>query len=445
MAFHNWDVEADESFVPEADPALREMKRKAGAAILQDISLHTYWANTMGQTHSPGNYDLLKKELEDNMTGLMRTRMCYRELEEFMVVLGYANTDIRQCFKTMTGVDPVKMEFMRHEDVKSTPMSIPCYSLAWGIPRKKSSGAAYFAQPAAGLFSVYLQVDDMTRREVGTFLSQEEAMTYMKPLVSHLHRYDMPAKEAAEEALEALHDEPTKREYMVMANAFHSQRQRGTFDFVIAKRMIEDSIYSGVLTEAEGQTLYDMHVVAAPSPAQTTDTKPATHEEAPKESPDLDYRQDTADVRDEVERTTPQDFFTSVLPDRMDTITPQHIKDVLTYVSHREKDMAEFDIKLHSLEYMKHESVKTLVETNPDGGRPVGPPRATVSVILEIKDKTLPEDHSRKYALAVFFVNPDGDIGTSDSVKGEDDIIYGFSEDGLRQYFSRDRMVRGEA
>jgi hypothetical protein len=300
--------------------------------------------------------------------------------------------------------------------------------------------------PAAGLFSVYLQVDDMTRKEVATFLSADEALGYMTALVKHVHRYDLPAQEAADQALEPLHDEPTKREYVVMANAFYSQRKRGTFDQDIAERMIEDAVYSGTLTKEEGQTLYDLHVESAPqSPAQTTDTKPATHEQAPKESPDMDYRQDTGDVRDEVERTTPQDFFMSVLPDRMDTITPQHIKDVLTYVSHREKDMSEFDIKLHSLEYMKHESVKTLMETNPDGGRPMGPPRATISIILEIKDKTLPEDHSRKYALAVFFVNPDGDIGTSDSVKGEDDIIYGFSEDGLRQYFSRDRMVRGQA
>jgi hypothetical protein len=127
----------------------------------------------------------------------------------------------------------------------------------------------------------------------------------------------------------------------------------------------------------------------------------------------------------------------------MDQITPEHIKNVLTYVSHRQKDMAEFDVKLHSLEYMKHETPQVLVETNPANGRPSGPPRATISVILEIKDKTLPADKSRKFCLSVFFISPDGEVGTSDSVKGEDDIIYGFSEDGLRQYFSKERMAGG--
>lgn len=445
MAFHAWQVEEDDSFVPQSDTAIAALERKAGAAVMQDLGLRTYWANTCGKTKYPGVYHLYKKELEENLCALMRTRMAYRELEEFMVVLGYEAGDIRECFQELTGVDPVRMEYLRQEDVNQTPASIPWYNLGWGTSKKKGDGQCYFAVPSAGGLSVvYRQVDDMTRREVASFLTKNEALNYLEAFVKKVHRYDMPAAEQAESALEPVKEESTKPQYMAMADYLWGQRKKGLLDEGTAKKAVVDAVYSGTLTESEGKDLIDLYVTAAPPETQPAAPNAPGHEASPKESTDLDYRQDSGDVRNEVERSTPQEFFESVLPDRMDTVTPQHIKDVLGYVSHRGKDMTEFDIRLHSLEYMKHEAPKSLVETNPESGRPSGPPRATISVILEIQDRTLPKEHSRKYALSVFFVNPDGDIGTSDSVKGEDDIIYGFSEDGLRQYFSRDRMVRGQ-
>jgi hypothetical protein len=444
MGFSNWQVEADESFVPEADPAIAALKRKGGAAILQDIQLNTYWANTVGATayHSP-HYNLYLEELKENMLCMMRTRATYREIEEFMVVLGYETTSIRDCFRRLTGIDPVKMEYMRQSDVNNTPANIPWYNMGWGMSKKKGDGESYFVMPASdNLYTVFCQVDDMQRSEVGSFIRPEEALEYLKAFVKKVHRYDLPAQEQAADHLEPLREESTKKEYRVFADHLWDLGRKGLLDTEWALRTISDAVTSGTLTVAEGEDLLNIYVQAAPPEAQDP---VAPHKTSPKETPVLDYRQDTADVNDELDRSTPQDFFKSVLPDRMDAITPEHIKDVLTYVTHRGKDMTEFDIHLHSLEYMKHEIPQVLVETNPDTGRPAGPPKATVSVILEVMDRTLPNDHNRKYALAVFFVNPDGDVSTSDSVKGEDDIIYGFSEDGLRQYFSRDRMMRGGA
>lgn len=445
MAFHHWQVEEDAGFTPESDPIINKMmKREAGAAVIQDISLNTYWANTVGKTKYPGNYQLYLSELSENMCGLMKTRMAYREIEDFMVTLGYELGDIRKIFRELTGLDPVKLEFMRQEDVNKTPGNIPWYNLAWGMSRKKDV-QSYFVMPGAGdFYTVFAQVGDMDRKEVGSFLLPEEAVEYLKPLVHRVHRYDMPACEQVCEAMEPMKQEPEKQQYRVLANHLWDLRSKGSLDTATAEKMVADAVFSGSLTEDEGKMMLDLYVYAAPpdAPAQhavPTDTAPATY----KESPSLDYKQDGADVEREVERVTPQDFFESVLPDRLDSIVPQHLKDVLSFVSHKQKDMSEFEVKLHSLEYMKHESPKALVETNPESGRPSGPPRATVSVILEIEDKTLSKGTGRKFALAVFFVNPDGEIGTSDSLKGEDDIIYGFSEDGLRQYFSRERMVRG--
>jgi len=370
--------------------------------------------------------------------------MSYLQLEEFMTVLGYEAGDIRKCFRECTGLDPQKLEYQRQQHVNLQPANIPWYTIAWGFSKKKTDAQAYFIMPGeAGLFKVFAQVDDMNRKEVGVFLLENEAVEYLKAFCSKVYRYDQPVKDQVDFALSTWKDESDKKEYMVLANHFYDLRQKGGMDVAWCESAVADAVQGGALTEGEGQDLLDLYVHAGPEEA-ADQIKTEEAPTGPKQSPDLEYKQDTMNVQDEVERTTPSDFFRSVLPDRMDTITPEHIKEVLSYVSHRGKDMSEFEVKLHSLEYQRHEAPKTLVETNPDTGRPSGPPRATVAVILEVSDNTLPKGQNRKYALAVFFVNPDGEIGTSDSVKGEDDIIYGFSEDGFRQYFARDRMVRGE-
>ena len=147
--------------------------------------------------------------------------------------------------------------------------------------------------------------------------------------------------------------------------------------------------------------------------------------------------QDDKNVEDELKKRTPQDFFQSSLPDRIEEIATEHVKDVLTYISNRGSDLEGFEVGLHSLQYLKHEAPKVIGPQIPESSELQGPPRATISAILEIKSSGLQAGHNKKFALAVFFVNSNGAVTTSDSVKGEDDIIYGFTTEGLTQYFSR--------
>lgn len=444
MSFSWHEVEQDETFVQEADPEIRKaMKREAGASVLQDIALNTYYANTGGKTYYPGTYHLYLKELCDNLCKLMCTKMTYKQMEEFLVVLGYEASDIRKAFEDQTGFDPAKLEFQRLEDVKNTPANIPWYNLGWGWAKKKSDKSSYFIMPyRGGVATLFRQVDDMTREEVGNFATLDEAREYAKNLVQRLHVYDIPACDQVKEAVEPMKAEPEKKEYMVMANYLYDLGKKGQLDKEAALEMIERSITSGILTQDEGQSLVDLYVEAAPPGVDDSTPQTERRMDRPTEIADPDYQQETSDVTEEVENTTPQDFFQSALPDRLDQITSQHVKDVMSYIARRQKDIEEFEIGLHSLRYIKHETPRALVDLNPDHGRPSGPPRATVSVVLEVMDRTLPKDSNLKYALAVFFVAPDGDVGTSDSLKGEDDVIYGFSEEGLQQYFLKDRAGR---
>lgn len=439
--FNHNDIADDDSFCYEADPMLQKaMKKTASAQVLQDIGLNVYYANTAGGARHEGIRHLLLKELGENMGELMRTRLSYREMEEYLSVVGYEIGDIRCVFRDLTGIDPVKLDYMRNEDAKNVPCNIPGYTLAWG-KAKKAKEQSYFCVPVNMLYTVYHQQDDMTRVECGTFLTEDAALEHMGTLVSHLHRYDKPVAQQVAEAMEPIREESTKPQYKVMANHLYAMRQRSDFDPEAAKRMVASAVFSGTLTESEGNDLIELY--AAPMPPGPANQPGDDDASDLKPAPEMDYVQDHRDVMEEVERVTPQDFFAASLPDRMDQVTPEHIKQVLTYVSHRQKDMGEFDVKLHKLEYSKHETPQVLVETNPQSGRPSGPPRATISVVLEVEDRTLPAEKNRKYGLSVFFVSPDGEIGTSDSIKGEDDIIYGFSEDGMRQYFAKERMSSG--
>jgi len=444
MAFHFWDTEADENFVPEADKTLHGlMQRKAGASILQDIGLKTYWANTVGKSilKHPGAHHLYKKELEENLGELLKSRMSYREIEDFLVVVGYEAGDIRCVFHKITGLDPVKLDYMRAEDVKNTPANIPCYNLGWGWAKKGET--SYFIMPTAGgVYAVFHQEDDMTRTEDSCFLRHDEALKKIEALVRKVHRYDMPVMDQVEDALSPMVKEPKKKEYMVLAKYLDSLRIQGRLEPEHAKQLVRDAVRSGSLTPEEGEL---MLTVRADTSGATSDI--ATTPQHTQPSPDMTgTNTELSDAQknrviDKMEMKTPQDFFEATLPDRVDEVASEHVKGVLGYIANRESDMQDFEAKLYRMEYKRHEAPKSLVEVDPETGRRSGPPTSTISVVLELHDKTLPRDRNKKFALAVFFVGADNEVTTSDSIKGEDNIIYGFTEDGLRQYFAKERTA----
>ena len=430
----------DENFVPEADPLLRGLiTKKAGAAILQDMMIGTYWANTVGKTKAPGVYHLYKKELNCNLQELMGTKMSYRQIEDFLVTLGYEIGDIRCCFQKMTGLDPVKLEYMRTEDVKTTPSNIPWYNLGWGWSKSKKH-ESYFVMPHVGdIFTVFGQKNDMEREEVANFLRHEDAVNHLKTLVKRVHRYDMPAEEQVDDAMAKEIKEPTKHQYHVMANYLYDLQQRGELSPERVQLLVRDAVLGGTLTDEEGETMISVYAA---------DEKPPK-KEAPSDigsQKELEQSQKKRNVKEEVDSPTPQKFFDRVIernePDRMmDEVATKYVKSVLSYIKNKTSDIMDFDVRMHSLEYRQHPKARTTVEVDPETGAPVGSPKATISVILEISDRSLPEDKGKKFALSVFFVGNDGDVTTSDSIKGEDDIIYGFSEDGMRQYFAKERST----
>ena len=441
MAFNTNDVEEDVNFTSDPDTSLRKLERKAGAAVIQDIALNTYWANTVGKTSKPGVYQMYKKELHQNLAAMLDTKMTYRQIEEFLNLVGYDSDDIRCTFEKITGVDPVKLEFMRIEDLKKVPSNIPGFNWGWGLSKKNGVESYFVMHDGRGLFVIYAQKNDQEREEVKCCIRHDEALECLGKLVKDVHRYDMPASVSVEEDPELDLSEPTSKFYIAIANRFYDLEKKGALANEYVLETVRDTVTCGNLTEAEGKLLIKKYAADVPSPAETVPVAPAHVEETGPTKDESDKMmknlQDNTSVTKEIKKRTPQDFFKSTLPNRIEEIATEHIEDVLSYIANRESDIDGFGVKLHSLQYQKHETGKSMGDINPQTGEPSGPPQATISAILEVENKTMPTEKNRKFVLAVFFVNANGQISTSDSVKGEDDIIYGFTQEGLDQYFKK--------
>ncbi len=332
--------------------------------ILQDVMLGTYWANTMGKTNAPGVYQRYLEELESNMYRIISFRITYREMEDLLVDFGYEVGDIRNIFKKITGIDPVKIEYMRIEDVKNTPPNIPNFNLGWG--KDKKGDGHFFIDRQNDLYIVFHQVDDMTRREIAYFAVYEEAKEYLTKLVEKPVFYDV---------------------YMgdIYMDLFKSYRTGP-----INKKAEEDH----VAKEMQNKKL-----------------------------------------EEELKSKTPVERFQDSIKDKVDTYIADYIKEITRFISEKNLELKKYETTIRNIHYEKKENITPII-TKIDNPNPKNVPGIIVSVVLQIRSLQLSEDKNKKFALALFFVGEDGKVSTTDSVKGEDDIIYGYSDEGFDKYFS---------
>lgn len=142
------------------------------------------------------------------------------------------------------------------------------------------------------------------------------------------------------------------------------------------------------------------------------------------------------DINKELAKSSPTDYFKANLPNRLDISIPNQIKSVLSYINNKASDIVKFNVGVYKINYELHEIPATILTYTKETGIKEGDYKAIINVILEFEPKQA-MGKSKKFGLMIFFVAPDGSISTSDSFKGEDDIIYGFSEEGISQYLEK--------
>jgi len=410
------------------------MKKQANA-ILQDIIMDTYWANTVGKNRYPGAYQNYLEELERNMLKLLKKKVTYFMLKEILNDYGYDTSDIDIIFKKLTGVDPQKMLYVKFETLKNTPSYVPTYNYGWG--KSKKGDGCYFVMKnnfpnSIGEYTLYFASEDSPMpKEIDYDVSYENILKKMKSKVIKVHRYDIPAwEEALQYKDEIIFDE--NKDYKLLDELLYKNNISGKK----AAKLIDEFVSNKRISYDMGLNLF--RVYAAEDDKITKTHEPEEKEEkVEKEDLKEEMKKDIKDsqeisIKRELEKKTPVDFFKSNLPNRLDISIPEQVQSVLVYINNKASDISKFEIKLYKMNYELKEKVTKMVTSGESEN--MLEYIATVNIILEFKDKS---SGKSKFGLIVFFISPDGIVTTSDSFKGEDDIVYGFTETGLEQYFHK--------
>lgn len=433
MKLNNYSMDEDNSMLA-ADPVIQKIEKKASSPILQDVLMNTYWSNTVGKTKYPGVYEKYLNELECNLSSLIYNKMPYRTIEKTLEEYGYEAGDIRSVFEKVTGVDPVKIEYIRSEDIKRVPANIPTYNLGWGEAKKGENESYFIMKDPDELYSIYHQKNDMEREAVQPFMCLDKAIEELGKMVKGVHRYDIPALDAANNLKENKYKYDNR--YIEASDRLFDLQKVGKLNNGLVKEYIEASLRHKKIDYEQAVQLFKVYAEDKISPDHIEEDTPTKDEKDGDE--ELKALQDKK-IEEVIKTKSPQDYFKESLPNRMDETISEQIKNVLSYLNNKNSDLSSFNIDSEKIIHEIHPVTKKMVSINPQNGRVEGDNRATVTTILKIKDSTLPEGQNVKYGVAVFFVGPDGEITTSDSFKGEDDIIYGISEEGFRQYFEKNK------
>jgi len=144
---------------------------------------------------------------------------------------------------------------------------------------------------------------------------------------------------------------------------------------------------------------------------------------------------------EELKEVTPKDFFEKRKDIKYEIIPADIVDKTLRYIKEKNETFQDFEIIVQSFKYTSVELVEKMEQT-------VSVPEqvqdeffsanALVSVLLKLRDVTLPSPKNEKMGLMIFLVI-DNDIVSSDIITGEDNEKYSLSEEGLSRYFFNER------
>jgi len=372
-------------------------------------------------------------EAQAHIRTLIEADYNYPFIEKYMFGMGYGYDIIRKAFKVVSGMRPD--EAMHMCAIDEVPGCIPQFNYAWGEAKKGDK--YYFIMSIANKYTLFCQHDDRNRTDEDTFSDLMSAKEALKKHVKKVMEWAPPVKDSKpkekKEDMTQLYRQPQMfmqaakiREWEDSMSRYASNHER------IA--LITQACEEGMLDEAVATVLlkkYGMDVKA--------DAEEDMEETAVKEKLD-EMEKDKLDkpIRDEIAEKTPSQFFQrNKLQKNYDNLPADTIDAVSRYIFQANADLREFELKVYSFKFTSVEPAK---KKSPAGSTPdVLNSTASVSVLLEIADNRSADSGNTKLALIVFSVVGD-ELYTGDTVKGEDDILYGLSDEGLAKYFSAERQ-----
>lgn len=404
------------------------MTKKAGAYGIEDRLLGVYFGD---QTPEGVNKEVqlnLMNELESNLLSHAHMGFTYPQLEETFVNYGYSVPMIRKAFEKVFGVNPVKLLHMLDTIMLNTPSSIPVYNYGWGVSKKKNDGFYFVLKDYDDLYTIFHQKNEIDREVVVKEISHKVIMKKLESLVKHVYRYDVPYSEYKEE------DKNLEDSYEEIMEAMVGFGKTKTA-YVVVQNFLKEAISNGKITEGQAREAIRVYAKESKEKDVVSDT-PGHEEDTPEEKENIkDREKDIVNdsVAEHLSKKTPQQFFDSSVS-KSDDFAYYHVRDIVSFINSKQSEIKGFDISIKRFVYDKYDDTDntvTVVNSNTNNSSPL----ASISVIFEITNLAASDVNSKKFGLAVFFINPDNKIKTSDSFKGEDDLVYGFTSEGINKYF----------
>jgi hypothetical protein len=451
--FSNNDIDSGDSWGdPSTDPEISKAKAKLErqATIgLRDIS-----QTQRGQQFAWSNTGEQLVELE----GLMRNALSEgkygpKYLRDYFITNGYGNRQITETFKKLTG-----MEF---DDYLSTngyvlaniPSTIPPINYGWGEAKNKEYDY-YFIQPWNLGWAIFGQKGDLVRKEVSYEGSLNDARSATDKLVKELHYLDKPVdpkKLQEDDSYKTKLSEPKLIQVTASDNDNFIDldnwiyEHKGNVPDAEIKSKIIASYKGNQINEKEFYELWsDYGFEKSAAPVSQTDEVPVQTDEDKEMRKDVEdtYQREMDRPFEDIEKEkTPSDFFDSHKDTKKFDSLPANVLDKITqYMEQKQETLNEFKIRFldHKYIHVYHNNEDQEQLMGEELQKDFSSTNAVVSVIFEITDTQVPEPENKKDAIIVFNVY-DGEILTSDLIKGRDNRYYALTEEGLNKYFSTER------
>jgi len=359
-------------------------------------------------------------EVEKHLREMIDAGYSYRFMEGFLMQCSYGVNVIRRAFETLTGL---KVEDAVNYKYIYSPGNIPQINLGWGYAKKGND--VYFVMPMAHWYMVFCQKEDKVRLDVSKHATIMDAIEALGKLVKKVERWDPPVDpQKTKIDMSQLYKQP---QLFMHASNFRNLCERLQTITSSTERIlaIDKSYANGSISKPMREALL------------TTVAEAGLEEEVVKSK--LQKMTDEAmaqPIETQMPRT-PQEGFnrmkTGMGPGNDDAYI---INEINQRIGTLNEQLKEFDVTIDS-----HEMKRTIPNgmPSPSSDEPdVMNASHWVAMYLRITDKA---SGAWKPGLMTFEVIGN-DVSTSGVIKGIDDRKYAPDDQGLADYFAKERAGR---
>ena len=329
-------------------------------------------------------------EIEDKIRQEVEIGKGYLDIEKFLMGMGYGVNLIRRGFKKLYGISAEQAT--NYEGWMDSPGNIPQYTMAWGYAKKGKD--VYFLMPGVNWYSVLCQKDDMNRVEVSKHMTLDEAVVAIEKLVKQLERYCPAVKDL----------KLPKKGEGTDATQFNKNPQ--------------------IWTQADAE-------------------KKMQEEAVMEQLGDIEKETMKRPIKEELTEKTPKQFFERKKIEQRYAMLPANVVNSISeYLAQASARLQDFDLSVASFKYTSIQPSEGASKSTSMDEPDIMNATASVSVLLEITDKRSESGVNKKLGLMVFSI-VQNNVFTSDVLKGEDDVPYALTDEGLQNYFRTERGVGG--